>query len=206
MENICNAHDCNNVIKGRRSDSKYCSNYCGNKMKRHRRNNGMQGAAPVRNYPINKSGDLIGDLAQGISQPLMDFNNSNPIPSMGQNVVRTLVPECLEMIKKHPFRSLFLLGGGYLLGNSIFGGCETTTTTDSKGKKQTSETCKKASGLQKTGTSVGTLFLVNTVINSVKEPVNQNIGGIATGSNTGSHTGYRRGNKGNTVYFEQSAS
>jgi len=150
---ICKAHDCDNTIKGRRNDALYCSNYCRERAKRHRKLNGTHSTSSVgsaRAMPI--TGNIVNDISANAASALLSPNISNPMAAMGNNALMTCIPHAFQAIKNKPFLSLFLGIGGYWLGGKFFNNC-TTTVTIEDGKESKSESCQKATGLQKSGSA-----------------------------------------------------
>jgi len=168
MENkLCEAHDCSNVIRGRRSSSAYCTDACRQRQKRFRKENGITGSSvSVGRSSVVSSGNLINDVSQSASLALLR-GSGDPVTNMMNGAVSTCVPYAIAAIRKYPILSLALAWAGYKGASSLFSSC-TDTTTVKDGKTEVSKTCKKANVVQKTGGAavavIGGGYLLDTIL------------------------------------------
>ena len=160
MDNICQYSECDNVIRGRRTDAKYCSESCKQNNKRKNRlsvgssvgtgigttRRRRRAAAPVitgnvmNDIAANSAMSLVGNVASGL----------DPMASVSASAMETCIPYAIESIKKNPFISLGLGLIGFKAAASIFKSCTVIEkTVDGKTVKEKS--CSTASGLQKAG-------------------------------------------------------
>lgn len=184
MDRICNAHDCNNV-NHRKSSSLYCSERCRQKQKRFRKENKI---GSVSGISVSRTGNLLDDVFTNASMGLIS-GGGDPVNTVSRNVVQTCVPYALEVVRKRPILS-FLAGlGAFMAANQLFTNCTTTTTTEN-GETTTSESCKKATSLQKTGTAIagvlGTNFLIDNVLGEsrfIEDLLNRGRTGVSPSTN-----------------------
>lgn len=208
MENFCNAHDCDNVIKGRRADARYCSNYCSEKEKRHRKLNGSAriSARSPRSMPI--TGNIMNDISANAASALLSPSVSNPMSAMGNNALMTCIPHALQALKKHPFLSLAFGVVGYWGANKFFKNCTTTVTIEDE-KERISKSCTKATGLQKSGSAailvIGGSMLMDMIKPIISDSLNTwgNTGGVTRGDTRG-NTQLNTTYKGRAVEFSAS--
>ena len=184
MDRICYAHDCNNV-NHRKASSKYCSERCGQRQKRFRRENRISG---VSGASIQKSGNLLDDVFINASMGLIS-GGADPVNTVSRNVVQTCVPYALEVVRKRPIISFVVGLAAFMGANYLFTNCTTTTRTEN-GETTTSESCKKASSLEKTGTAIagvlGTNFLIDNILGDsqfIEELLNGGRTGVSPSTN-----------------------
>jgi len=156
MENICAAHHCSNVIRGRRSGAKFCSNACKTEQSRHNKRNGIVQGSIKSSVPI--SGSPVNDMAlsafnAGMRNAISDKSLGNGV---GANVVGAAAPYLGDCVKKRPLLSLAVAFGGYKLAKIFFRSCKTTT----QGTKQVKE-CTEANGVHKAGGATAALLGIN---------------------------------------------
>jgi hypothetical protein len=185
MDRICNAHDCNNINR-RKLSSLYCSPRCAQKQKRFRKENKI--GSVFGSVAVSRTGNLLDDVFTNASMGLIS-GAADPVNTVSRNVVQTCVPYALEVVRKRPIIS-FLAGlGAYMAANHLFTNCTTTTTTEN-GETTSSESCKKATSLQKTGTAIagvlGTNFLIDNILGDsrfIEELLNGGRTGVSASTN-----------------------
>lgn len=155
MENgICGAFDCTNVIRGRRSNSKYCSNACKTRHSRYNKSNGIT-TASIGSTKVPYSGSVVTDVAtSSLNVGLKNAINDNPLNTgLGASALGATVPYLGECVKKRPITSIFVGLLGFYASGSVLRSCTTTI----KGNKRTKE-CKDATGIQKAGAAAAALL------------------------------------------------
>ena len=154
MDNLCQAHHCSNVIRGRRKDARYCSESCKQVQKRYNKENGFVGVRRQSNVTpvkIDSTGSLVADASASAAIGLISNGAADPMTTVTTNVLNSCIPYAFRMIQERPLLSVFLAFGGVKFASHFLKSCSITTTIDKDGKKDTSKTCKPASALQKSG-------------------------------------------------------
>jgi len=185
MENICQAHDCNNVIRGRRNDAKHCCESCKNRAKRYRKMNGITSPSNHNSrLAVSNSGNIINDIATNATVGMIRNGASDPIRTIGNSAMNTCVPYAVEMVKKHPLLSIALAYGGFKLADNFFSSCSTSTKTVN-GEIEVTETCKQATALEKSGGAAGAVVIGNWLIDSFMSNIEQISGSSDVGNTQG---------------------
>jgi len=184
MENLCQAHDCNNVIRGRRNDARYCTESCKNREKKYRKSNGITTANYNSKLAVSNSGNIINDIATNATVGMIRNGAADPIRTIGNSAMNTCVPYAIEMVKKHPLLSIALAYGGFKLSDNFFSSCSTSTKTVN-GVAEVTETCKQATALEKGGGAAAAVVVGNWLIDSFISNLDQISGSIDTGNTPG---------------------
>lgn len=181
VENICQAHHCENVIRGRRADARYCSESCKQVQKRYNKENGHTAltgfSTSRRRRRVDPTGDLVADVSTAAAVNLFS-NNGNMIGS----VVDTCAPYAIDKVTKRPIPSLLAALGGVATAKRLFKKCVITTEipSDDDGKKKSkptksTKTCSPASGLQIGATAMAFVLGANYLLDHILAP-NASIG------------------------------
>jgi len=180
MENLCEAHDCNNVIRGRRADSKYCTESCKQRQKRFNKSNGIVSSRSYNRAAVAPTGNLLNDISSNAAMSFISNGSIDPITNIGNTTMRTCLPYAAEMIKKRPLLSLLLAGGGFVAADSFFSNCSTSETTKN-GNKEVTKTCTTANALQKTGGAAATVLVGNYIVDLIFDSLKLNTNVSDTG-------------------------
>jgi len=186
MDRICQAHDCNNVIRSNNPRQLNCSKACKTRHSRYKKENGF--SSGISGMRVPSTGNFIADISTNATAALLNPTVTDPLAAMSNNALRTCLPYALQKVKDRPFLSLFMAIGGTWAANSFFSNCTTTVTTED-GVERTSKSCKKASGLQKASSAAVSILGANYLMDSVVDSFKGNIG-----SREALHNRYSNGN------------
>ena len=189
MDNICQYSECNNTIRGRRKDAKYCSETCKQNNKRQRQESSIGKPRRVRRRRAAPllTGNFVNDIAANSAFSLVDnISGLDPVKSVSATMIDTCVPYAIESIKKNPLTSLGLAVAGFVSAGFVFKSCTVVHKTV-KGKKVKEKSCAEASGLQKAGGATAFIVGGNYLINLLKGSIDTDNSRVRPVSDTG-HT------------------
>ena len=193
MDNICQYSECDNVIRGRRKDAKYCSESCKQNNKRQAQQSAIGSFRPRRvrrRAAPQLTGNVMNDIAANSAISLVDnISGLDPMKSVSATVIDTCIPYAIESIKKNPFVSLGFAFLGFKGAGAIFKSCTVVEKTV-KGKTVKQKSCNEASGLQKAGGAAGFIIAGNYLFNLVKGSIDTDNSRVRHVSDTGHSPSY----------------
>ena len=181
IEKHCQADRCNNVIRGRRSDAKYCSNQCKDYQRALNKESGIQKIQGSSKVSVAPSGNLVNDVAMNAALQMLNSRNINPVQNIGNTALSTCIPYAAKIIQERPLLSLALAVGGFWAVNRSFNPCTTTTETKN-GETTETKSCRKANGIEKAGGAAAAILVGNYLLDNVFDFSGQQTGTIDAGN------------------------
>lgn len=181
IEKHCQADRCNNVIRGRRSDAKYCSQQCKDYQRPFNKGNGLQKIQGSAKVSVSPSGNIVNDVAMNAALQMLSSRNTNPVQNIGNTALSTCIPYAAKIIQERPLLSLALAIGGFVVVNRSFNPCTTTTETKN-GETTETKSCRKATGIEKAGGAAVAILAGNYLLDNVFDFSGLQTGAIYTGN------------------------